>query len=188
MTNIDSIKTELAKRIDRAETLKAAWEKVGRLHKKDGTDFAIFSKNFTGCGIYDSKYSSHNAEKEIHVSGSSKYSGYISDDIKNTEIVRYSKRKDSIDPDRIIKENWSEPYFYKTIDEIFEDIEGKIKYYAEYIAKLQRELEKVDDVFGKFKAAIDNALNTLSAETESSDLYYSCTEYLKNCHYGRRAV
>lgn len=187
MTSIDTIKTELEKRIDWAETLKAAWEKVGRCRKKDGTDFVALAKNFTNCRVYDAQYTMA-PEKEIRINGLSKYSSYVSDDIKNRELYKYSKRKDKIDPDRVIKESFLEPYFYKTVDEIFEDIEGKIKYYAEYIAKLQRELEKVDGVFGKFKAAIDNALNTLSAETESSDLYYSCTEYLKNCHYGRKAV
>lgn len=184
-TNLDAIKTELRKSIDRAETLKAAWEKVERCTKKNGEDFAALAKNFKNASVYDSAYSMV-PEKEIRVSGFSKYSGWISDEIKNRELARYSKKE--VAPDRIIKESFLAPYFYLTVSEMFDDIAAKIAYYAGRIEKLTAELEKADSVFQSFKAAIDAALDRLSAETESTDLYCQCAEYLKGAEFGRRSA
>lgn len=183
--SLDEIKTELAKRLDAAETLRAAWEKVERCRKKDGSDFVALAKNFKNAGVYDSQYSMV-PEKEIRVFGFSKFSGYVDDSVRNRELARYSKRE--VSADRIKKESFLEPYFYLTVDEIFEEIAAKIAYYTRRVEILTAELKKADSVFPAFKAAIDSALDKLSAETGSTDLYYQCAEYLKGAEYGRRAV
>lgn len=178
MRNIDELKTTLKKDIDKAETLLHAWEAVERVTKKDGGDFAALAKNFKNASVYDSGYSLV-ATKEITVSGWSQFSGWISDKIENREIARYSKR--TVSDDRIIKETCLEPYFYKTVSEIFEDIETRKEQLKKQIADYKRDLENAKKLFDSFKTAIDAALVEMKTNC-TQHTYYLIRDYMKSAY------
>ena len=53
---IDSIKEELTESIKKKKALKEAWEKVTFPTKKDGTQFAIMSRNIQGASYHQNIY------------------------------------------------------------------------------------------------------------------------------------
>lgn len=54
---VENMKKEKERKLARDIALKAAWEKVTFLTKKDGTPFKILSKNFSGAKYYIGAYS-----------------------------------------------------------------------------------------------------------------------------------
>ena len=175
--NLDSAVTELKKRLDRVETKLSAWEAVERIRKSDGSNYVSLKRNFKNATVHDSSYSLV-PEKEISVCGWSKYSGWITDEIRNREHIRYEKNR-KISEDRIIKEAWLEPYYYKTVDEIFEDIEKRIEFLRAEKEKYEEDIERIESVFRSFTEKIDSAVSELKKSCEGSSLYYICMDYLK---------
>ena len=179
-TSLDSITTELNKRLDEVETKIKAWKAVKRVTKKDGSDFAVLSKNFDGATLYDSNCHLY-PSKKITVCGWTKYSGWITDDIHSTGTVAYEKNR-TVSEDRIIKESMIQPYYYKTVDEIFEDIEHRIKFYEGEKAKYEADIANASKVFGTFKEKIDSALAEMKASCAGNGLYYLCRDYMHSAY------
>lgn len=99
------------------ETIAELWEKVTRDHKKDGSDFSIMSKNFSGCAFKEPHLMKmHAYEKEITVSGRTKSGRFVTNYIDNYKCVKYTNIK--VEESRVINERFLEPYFYLTADEI----------------------------------------------------------------------
>ena len=174
--NLDGVITELKKRLDCVETKLSAWEAVERIRKSDGSDYVSLKRNFKNVTVHDSSYSLV-PEKEISVCGWSKFSGCITDEIRNRELVKYSSRK--IPEDRVVKEGWLEPYYYKTVDEIFEDIEKRIEFLRAEKAKYEADIARAESVFRSFTEKIDSAVSELKESCAGSSLYYVCMDYLK---------
>lgn len=179
-TSLDNIQTELRKRLDEIETKLSAWEKVERKRKKDGTSFSALSRNFVNATIHDNQYTLKSVDKLITVCAWTKYSGWITDEIHTCESVKYEKNRKIAD-DRIVKERFIEPYYIKTVDEIFEDIDSRIEYLKGQKRKIEDDLEASEKVFGEFKSKIDEALKELKASCNQS-LYYLCRDYMSGAY------
>lgn len=179
VTSLDNILTELRKRLDTVNTKISAWEKVERNRKKDGSDFASLGKNFKNATLYDSQ-TSLVPEKAITVHAWSQFSGYVEDDIKNRALVRYEKNR-QIPEGRIIKESYLEPYYYKTVDEIFEDISCRIAGLKRQKEEIESDIENAEQVFNLFKARIDTALTELKLSCNSG-LYYLTRDYMSSAY------
>lgn len=178
MFTIDNAKTEIMKTIDYYETLINAWKNVKRKTKKDGSSFAALAKNFENASVHDSSYSLRPC-KEISVCGFSKYQGWITDKIETTDVVQYSIHNPA--PERIIKETFLNPYFFKTVDEIFIDIENRIKKYQEWKQKAETDLEKIETVLIPFVENVKTELEKLK-ESAGKDLYYQARDFLKDLY------
>ena len=151
------------------------WKKVERVTKKDGTEFAVLSKNFKNARIVPATVSirpAYEIQVNDFVSGR-----YISDYFDITPIVRYYAG--DVAPERIIKESFLEPYFNMNVEEIEKEIKRRIDKYTEYVKDYERQITEAERVFSKFSAAIETALKELKEEAgDNSSLYYQCREYM----------
>ena len=185
---LEDIKKEFNKRIDEHETLLKAWEKVERLTKKDGTNFAILSKNFKNATVRNNEYSLR-PDKQIHVYGITKNNAYIGEDISTTDHAdRYDGR--AIAPERIIKESYLTPYYIKTVDEIFEDIEAKKEYHRKAIEGYKKQIEKSKEYYDKVNEKlleIHDIFNNMTSKGTSSNeflsLRYALEDVVKNYYF-----
>lgn len=171
---IKEIKEELNKEIKTNECKIKAWRSVKRLHKKDGSNFAIRSKNFSGCSV-DSKST---AWPKLTIYYHDPSRGY------NSEVIcLYVFDDDKKSGRPLIKLNGYRPYYELTIDEIFERITEKIKDLEQQNEELKKQLVLTETVFIEFVTAIDNALAELKEKVgDKSSLYYACREYAESCY------
>lgn len=140
----EQARQKIEKDLDRNTALLEGWKKVTRNYKKDGKPFANLKQNFTGASIHNAAYSMHSQEKEIGITVVTKMSGYQSDYISNSALVKYDGEEFKPTEDRIIKESFLEPYFYLTPDEIETRINKKIAYYEGRIKELNKALEALN--------------------------------------------
>ena len=185
--NLEDIKKEFKKRIDEQKTLLEAWEKVERVTKKDGSDFVALAKNFKNATVKNNEFVLR-PSKQIQIYGITKNNKYVDDSIETTELVKYSKRP--VDADRVLKESYLEPWYEKTVDEIFEDIEAKKEILKKNIKNYEQEIlvsEKYYMLIECHLESIHNILNELSAKGQNSgflSLRYALEDIVKN-HYFR---
>lgn len=185
--NLEDIKKEFNKRIEEQKTLLEAWEKVERATKKDGSNFVALAKNFKNATIKNNEYVLR-PSKKIHVYGITKNNKYVDDSIETNELVKYAKRH--IDADRILKESYLEPWYEKTVDEIFEDIEERKETLRKNIKNFEEEIkisEKYYNMVNIHLESIHNILNELSVKKPNSNflsLRYALEDVVKN-HYFR---
>lgn len=175
MKTAEDIKKTLGKYIRENEKKIELWEHVQRVHKKDGSDFANFGKNFTGCKVEQKSYSD---DKDLVVSDWAPGFGYVQDGIGCRQLVKYSTLRPA--EDRIQKIAYLEPFFYITPDEAEVLIKERIEKLRSLNADYQYQLDQADEVFSRFKYAIDNALQDLKDRAgKNSVLYYEAREYMK---------
>lgn len=175
MKNLKELTNELSNRVEEATTKKELWEQVERVSKKDGADFSALSKNFKNANVRDYQYSLR-PNKEIYVCGRTSTGKWVEDNVKQTDLVKYAKRK--IDPSRAIKESYLEPYYYLTVDEIFEEINAKIEYYTNRIEELNKQINGAEKAFAIISEKCDELteiLNNINNE-QGKDLYYQLRE------------
>lgn len=186
--NLEDIKKEFSKRIAEHETLLEAWEKVERVTKKDGSNFAALGKNFKNAKIRENQYSIR-PDKLLTVYGWTSDNRYIEEDINTTDHAdRYNGR--AIDPERIIKESYITPYYIKTVDELFEDIEAKKEYHKKAIEGYKKQINEsqfyYDQIAGKM-IEIHNVLNSMCKKgkpsTEFLSLRYALEDVVKNYYF-----
>lgn len=156
-----------------------AWEGVERLTKKDGSDFAILSKNYSGASVTPVSYS---IREDLNLSVSGYYNGiYISDDIELYPCVKNYKKP--VSEDRIIRRSFLEPYFKMNIEESFEAIQERIELYRGYIEELEKNIADAEKVFIDFTSAIDGALSELkTAAGNNSTLYFEVRHYMERAY------
>lgn len=183
--NLDAIQTQLKKDIAINQAYIAAWEKVTFPTKKDGKPFAILSKNIDGAKIAPVSYAMQPGENELTVYTFCNAAGYVHDSINCYELVRYLKdekmlaKTENYQP----KSTYLEQVYTFDIDDIKQAVADRIKYLKEYVADLEKQLEKSKKVFDAFRAAYDSAVKTLQAETSEfshKDLYYAVFDCVKN--------
>ena len=186
MKDLKNIVKELENRIDEHEALLEAWQNVKRLHKKDGSDFSALSKNFENAKIEDEPYSIY-PSKIVKVWNCGNSGKYYNEEIKCTQIVRYSKRE--IEPSRIIKETMLEDRYNLTVDEIFEDIATKIEYHKNRIEELQNQIAMAEKYYnlinGKMlevKTILDEVCNN-KVQGKNLDLRYALEDVVKNYYF-----
>lgn len=165
----DNFETEINKKIERLQSLADAWKKVTRNHTKDGKDFKIMSKNFSGCKFVEYPYSIRDGhkEKEITVYTRSKYYGYINDSFKDTSIF-----VNGIAPERIIKETCLVPYYVLTADEIETEINKKIEYYENEINSLSDQKQRAKKALAAYKVGFSKLLSDLESNVGGQNWLY----------------
>lgn len=178
MKTAEEIKSKLSKYIAENEEKIKLWEQVQRVHKKDGTDFANFGKNFTGCKVQEKSYSS---EKEIVVSSWTPAAGYRHDEIDIRQIVRYSKITPA--PEQVQKVQYLEPFFDVTPDQAEALIADRIETLKQHNAEYKQQLAITDKVYSRFVFQINNALQELKDQAgDRSTLYYEARDYMQRAY------
>ena len=152
--NVDDAKERLTRRLDYYTARIEAWEKVARVSKKDGGDFAIISKNFTNC-TFKTEYSSN----YVVVHFKSKFEGYTSDEIN-------------------ISGNAYGVEACDTADKIEKRIADKIEIYKGYIKATQKGLETIGEQMEAIKPELD-ALKQAIAKANETDCKYILGSYIK---------
>lgn len=178
---LEGIKSEFQKRIAEHEALASAWEKVERLRKKDGTDFAVLSKNFSNCTVAQDCIRLVPNSK-IKVSAPTEQVGWVRDEIDTTELVKYSKIK--IEESRIHKEPCIEPYFFKTVDELWEEIQARVKMHRAYADDYRRMIDMAEEKFNfvaERMSDIQKMFNSLGKDVNS--LKYALESVVKNWYF-----
>lgn len=155
IANVTEAQRRLEERLNYYTARIEAWEKVERIHKKDGEDFAILSKNFTNCKLIE-KY--HNQELTVYFRTDKE--GYTTDYINlGGNVYTHEEPAD-------------------TADKIEKRIADKIAIYNGYIETTKRGLETIDEQI----KAISPELETLKkaiAEADKTDCKYILMSYIK---------
>ena len=176
--NLDEIKTELKKDIQKSEALAEAWERVTFPTKKNGEPFAVMSKNISGAKYAPTAYAMQSGEYELTVYTSSSACGYIHDSINAYELVRYLKdeamkaKTENCQP----KQSFLEHVYTFDIDDIKKAVASRAQYLREYVADLKAQLAKVDSIYHAFRDAFDRAVKQLEADTAEfahKDTFYA---------------
>ena len=118
-----------------------AWQKVERVHKKDGGDFARFEKNFTNCHL-TINYSSKCLEVYYH-----SYM-YESDAIY---LWDYEKKRDL------------------TVDEIEQKIKDRIENYKRKVIECEKDLKSLSKTYEKIQKELDRLVERLDSQDESTN-------------------
>ena len=186
MKDLESIIKELEKRIDEHRALLEAWQRVKRLYKKDGSSFSVLSKNFENAKIEDEPYSLYPV-KIVKVWNCGKSGKYYNEDIRCTQIVRYSKRE--IEQSRIIKETLLEDRYNLTVDEIFEDIAARVEHHKKRIEELQNQIVMAEKYYNlvqnkmqEVKTILDEVCNN-KVQGKNLDLRYALEDVVKNYYF-----
>lgn len=174
----EEMRKQLERYIAETECKLELWRGVQRVTKKDGSNFKVLSKNFSGAEIVSKGYMLHYSPV-IKVSKFYKDPlwAVVEDELDIYELVKYSDLEPAAD--RIIRESFLEPYFFLTIDEIFEKIAAHILKLEKYLDGYRADLAAFDSVFDSFSAAIRAALaDVKKADSGDNTLYYMMREYM----------
>ena len=153
----EDIKAKIKRAIDYYETRIEAWQNVKRVHKKDGSDFKVLSKNFVNC-IFTSDYGwDRKLKVSVHENG---HCGFD-----------YIDLGDVGDENKIVSP-----------DKIEEKIDTLLKIYQGRLKQEKKEYQ-MDDVIDRFCDTAKNALNELKSKSgDRSTLYYACREYMSHLY------
>lgn len=174
----NGIRKELENNLTTAQLLKLAWESVTYPTKKDGTPFAVMSKNFSGATYRPSKYACRDGENELEVHAHNDTVGYISD-----ALACYANADDLTDTQKSKPENlmpktavWKQLYRYD-LDDIKTRIRQRIEYLTSYCAELRDDLARLDRAYSTYQAALVKARTELYTQltgngTHDTHAYY----------------
>lgn len=163
------IEKELQREIKRFE----AWGKVQRLKKKDGSDFSIFSKNFSNEKTRIKYFKDISCQPFIEVWFDSP-SGYDSDDISLYVVLQPHSTYDEEWRKKAVKYSaYALPVYQLTIDECFNAIEKRQKQIEANIVKIQNELTSLDELYAEYEAAVQPLIE-FAAKLEANN---SCFNY-----------
>lgn len=177
--NLDGIKKDIEKEIDRYQCMKEAWEKVTFPTKKNGEPFAIMSKNFEGATYTGSTYLEQGYKGKVlnpvlnptlKVCFSTNLTGYHSDELYLYEYIKYMDKNKFADKRE--KNTFCEVYVYD-LEDIQNTVKARIEYLEKYINSLKRQLEIADNAYNTFKEAYKNAMEVLNTATETTENIYS---------------
>ena len=163
--NADSIRRKLENDLEEAQILKTAWESVTYPTKKDGTPFAVMSKNFCGASYRPSAYASRDGENELVIYARSDTGRCLSD-----SLACYANADNLTDTQEIKLENlmpktpgWKQLYRYD-LDDIKTRVRQRVEYLARYCAELRGDLARLDRAYSTYEAALANARTELHAQ------------------------
>lgn len=185
LLNLDGVITELKKDLDRKSACLEAWRAVEFPTKKDGTPFAVFSKNIKGASVRASAYANQPGENELHVTAFTKLSGYVGDVIPLYNQVKYLKdpamiaKKDNYLP----KQSYLEQLYKYDIEDTRTAVAQRIAYLEDYTRQLAEQIEDARKVWDQFVADYTKAMHGLQDATEKwthKDLYYYVRDTVKD--------
>ena len=163
--DVNDIRRELKNELEKAQVLKAAWKSVAYPTKKDGTPFAVMSKNFSGATYRPSKYACRDGENELEVYAHNDTVGYIFD-----ALACYANADDLTDTQDSKLENlmpktpgWKQLYRYD-LDDIKTRVQQRIDYLTGYCAELRGDLARLDSAYSTYRVALAKARRELHAQ------------------------
>lgn len=182
---VNDIKKEIEKRIEKNAAFLSAWEKVTFPTKKDGTPFANMQKNIDGAKYSPVSYAMQGGEYELTVYAQTPKCGYIHDSIGAYELVRYLKDEEKITKKEnyMPKQTCLEQVYKFDLEDIKKAIKNRIDYLRKYVDELKQQLSVTEDIVKEFAGAYKNAMQTVENLTscfEHKDLFYAAKEYVIN--------
>ena len=159
---------DLKKRINYAESCKAAWEAVTFSYKKDGKPFVNMKQGISGATL-TTKKSWYNGVAENELTVYFKENGtwkYCSDSIQLYTFITYLKADEveKLDQSRIMGNVYSYSF-----EEVVKAVSDHIDYWTRRIAELNNSLDNI----GKLEAAMATVKSTYeSIAAEDKELTY----------------
>lgn len=183
--NLDGIKTELTKTINRKKAVLQAWEKVTFPTKKDGTPFKNMSKNISGATYFVESYSMQPGEYMLKVGTWADGTGYTTSTIYAHALVKDLKDENKIAKTQNYqpKQTWLAQVYTYDLDDIKQAVADKIANLKKEIIELEAQLALAPEVFTTFRNAYSNAIKELeqtSRKSENSTLYYMVLDTVKD--------
>lgn len=149
--SLDTIQTDIKRRLAKNIAALESWKKVKHLTKKDGTEFKFISKSFENAKIdYDCL-----GHPVLKVYFHDDYNGY-----SNDEIDLYSSYNAYSKIQKYPEETYINRVHYLTPTEAMEIISETIKYYENVINEKKETLEKLELLYIEYT----NKLKTLYNE------------------------
>lgn len=181
--NLDGIKTSLNKELAECEGALNAWKNVTFPTKKDGSEFAVFSKNINGATINAVSYAMQPGENELTVTFNVPMQGWKQDTIRLYELVKYLKNEKQIakTANYLPKVTYLEQVYKFDLEDTKEAIKNRINYLESRIQKLKNSIEKAETAYNAFKAAYASALDELKKNCGADDntLFYAIRDTVK---------
>jgi hypothetical protein len=183
--NLEGIKTELTKEINKKKAFLEAWENVSFPTKKDGSPFKIMSKNISGATYYTESYAMQPGEYMLKVHTWADGTGYVSSEVRAHELVKYLKdeAKRAKTQNYQPKIAYLEQVYTYDIDDIKQEVATKIEALRAEIIELETQLEIASEVFTNFRNAYAKAMNELeetSRKSKNRTLYYMVLDTIKS--------
>lgn len=151
------ITSDLMKQREHWHALANAWRNVKRLHKKDGGEFAVYSKNWSGFSrIAKEPFLLLSKELRMMVCTRDAYYTWREDDISNidTNVSAY-------DQTRVIKEPTLVPYVVLTPDEIDKRIAERVKLYEQRVKDLDKLIPQIPQHLAEYVSAYAQAFRAI---------------------------
>lgn len=181
--NLDGIKTSLNKELAVCEEALNAWKNVTFPTKKNGGEFAVFSKNINGASVNAISYAMQPGKNELTVTFNVPMQGWKQDTIRLYELVKYLKNEKQIakTANYLPKEPYLEQAYKFDLEDTKEAIKNRINYLEQRIAELKESLGKADNAFNAFKSAYASALQELKENCGADDntLFYAIRDTVK---------
>lgn len=152
---IEEAKTRLNERLNFYTARIEAWEKVERIHKKDGEDFAILSKSFTNCTFKTEYHSNY-----LYVYFRTDKEGYTHDFINLGGNV-YTNEEPA-----------------DTADRVQARIKDSIAKYEKYAETTKKGLETIEGIMQAITPTLDTLKEAIK-EAGAVDCNYILGSYIK---------
>lgn len=150
--SVEDIKVRIYNSIDYYEKCIEAWEKVIRLHKKDGKDYAVFTRNFSNI-TFTNEYGFTKGKVYFHA----KEVGYTAD------WIEYDDKTTPDEYERKIRERLSKYYKYVASEQ--EQLEMCDEVASEFIDTVNKAFNKVKEKTGG-----------------DSTIKFACEDYMKGLY------
>lgn len=177
MREFENIKKDFENQIEQNTALIEAWQKVNRVYKKDGSSFAVLSRNFENVSLYEENYS-YKGELVAHVYTHCNCSGYIHDELRCYD---YAENNKSLSEDRIIKPtSYTRAFYTFNADEIEIAIANRIAYLQdrnEALAEMIAMLPEKEKELSAIMETLNNMLNSISGKGYKDDARYISLRY-----------
>lgn len=180
--DLNGIKSELKKRIDKNESFLQAWKNVEFCSKKDGKPFKNMQQNIINAK-YDRKYSLNEYKLTVYTSPTS-INGYMHDSIDCYKTVNQYNENDSLfknKPENIKNSVYHNTYVYD-IDDIKQAVNDHIIQLEKEITELKKQLDNADIIYTMFKteftAAMDLLDNICKQVSNSDNRYHADIYYM----------
>lgn len=169
--NLDGVKKNIEKEIDRYQCMKKEWESVKFPTKKNGEPFSIMSKNFENAIYIGSTYLEQGDKGKVlnpilKICFRTNLSGYCQDELFLYEYINYMDKNKFIDKRE--KNTFNDVYIYD-LEDIKQVVNDRIDYLEKYIVSLKRQLEIADNAYNAFKEAYKNTMEILNKVTETTE-------------------
>ena len=172
---LEKLQNELKRYISEYKRQIVLLESVTKATKKDGTEFANFSKNFNS--IYKTSYESASIISNKLIIAGTVEGQYTKIEINTYELVKNSNR--NFEESRIIKLPCLEAYVNLTVDEMLENIEKlkdnlvkNMENYTKELNESEKAFNELAEAFASFKIlAKQYEAGTRFAFSETMNLY-----------------